>query len=115
MFYLARKCEPARRSRCLQNTKERGFYLVQASISRSDRPWLKRHLAFLPQEKPGGKATARSRLMLLGGDKADGPRHIWWNFVASSKEQHRSCETALARAAFRRSAGRNEFIPLPER
>ena len=31
--------------------------------------------------------TAQSRLMLLGGEPMDGPRHIWWNFVSSSKER----------------------------
>ena len=26
------------------------------------------------------------RFMLCGGEVADGPRHIWWNFVASDKD-----------------------------
>ena len=25
--------------------------------------------------------------MLLGGAPLDGPRHVWWNFVASSRER----------------------------
>ena len=28
-----------------------------------------------------------ARLMLLGGATLGGPRYIWWNFVASSKER----------------------------
>ena len=28
-----------------------------------------------------------ARLMILGGATLDGPRYIWWNFVASSKER----------------------------
>ena len=26
-------------------------------------------------------------MMFLGGDALEGPRHIWWNFVSSSKER----------------------------
>ena len=25
--------------------------------------------------------------MMLGGEPMDGPRHIWWNFVSSSKDR----------------------------
>ena len=28
-----------------------------------------------------------AKAMLLGGAAIDGPRHIWWNFVSSSKER----------------------------
>ena len=28
-----------------------------------------------------------SRILILGGDPPDGPRHIWWNFVSSSRER----------------------------
>jgi redox-sensitive bicupin YhaK (pirin superfamily) len=28
-----------------------------------------------------------ARLMALGGATLNGPRHIWWNFVASSRER----------------------------
>jgi redox-sensitive bicupin YhaK (pirin superfamily) len=32
-------------------------------------------------------ATSQARLMMLGGEPMDGPRHIWWNFVSSSKDR----------------------------
>ncbi|MGH8300861.1 MAG: pirin-like C-terminal cupin domain-containing protein, partial [Steroidobacteraceae bacterium] len=52
--------------------------------------------------------------MMLGGAPL-GPRHLYWNFVSSSKER-------LAQAAADWTAGRlklpdadnREFIPLPE-
>ena len=32
-------------------------------------------------------ALKPSRMMFLGGTALEGPRHIWWNFVSSSKER----------------------------
>lgn len=41
--------------------------------------------------RPGFAATLRSpagaRVMLCGGQPLDGPRHVWWNFVSSSRER----------------------------
>ena len=60
------------------------------------------------------EASGPARVMLVGGAPLDGPRHIFWNFVSSSKER-------IARAADDWRAGRfpkvpgdeKEFIPLP--
>ncbi len=32
-------------------------------------------------------AGTSARAMLLGGAPLDGPRHVWWNFVSSSRER----------------------------
>jgi hypothetical protein len=42
--------------------------------------------------RPGDRITVAAgdqgaRLMILGGATLGGPRYIWWNFVASSKER----------------------------
>jgi hypothetical protein len=69
--------------------------------------------------RPGASATLRARtaasVMLLGGAPLDGPRHVWWNFVSSSRER---IERAKAEWRERRFApvpkDDVEFIPLPE-
>jgi len=33
------------------------------------------------------EALDAARLMLLGGERLDGPRHMWWNFVSSSEQR----------------------------
>jgi redox-sensitive bicupin YhaK (pirin superfamily) len=53
--------------------------------------------------------------MLLGGQKMDGPRHIWWNFVASSKERIEEAKQRWRAQRFAAVPGETEFIPLPER
>ena len=44
-------------------------------------------LVFRPGDQIVVKALEPVRLMVCGGEAADGPRHIWWNFVSSSKER----------------------------
>ncbi len=53
--------------------------------------------------------------MLLGGEPMDGPRHIWWNFVSSSKERIAEAKNDWRQGRFAIVPGdEQEFIPLPE-
>jgi redox-sensitive bicupin YhaK (pirin superfamily) len=56
-----------------------------------------------------------SRVALLGGARLEGKRHIWWNFVSSSKERIEQAKRQWAYGAFPQVPGETEFIPLPER
>ncbi len=53
--------------------------------------------------------------MVLGGARADGPRHIWWNFVSSSAERIEQAKADWKAGRFAKVSGDDEFIPLPER
>ena len=56
-----------------------------------------------------------ARVMLLGGAPLDGERHIWWNFVSSSKERIEQAKDDWRTGRFAKVAGdEQEFIPLPE-
>jgi len=60
------------------------------------------------------RATADSRLLLVGGAPLDGPRYIWWNFVASSRERIDRARDDWAAQRFDMVPGETEFIPLPD-
>ena len=54
--------------------------------------------------------------MLLGGEPMDGPRHIWWNFVSSSKDRIEAAKADWKEKRFALVPGdEKEFIPLPDR
>ncbi|HEY2836902.1 MAG TPA: pirin-like C-terminal cupin domain-containing protein, partial [Rhizomicrobium sp.] len=56
-----------------------------------------------------------ARVMLLGGAPLDGPRHIWWNFVSSSRERIEQAKTDWRTGRFGTVPGDDkEFIPLPD-
>jgi redox-sensitive bicupin YhaK (pirin superfamily) len=72
-------------------------------------------LTFKPGDRLSIKANTPSRLMLLGGDPMDGPRHIWWNFVSSSQERIDQAKADWRAKRFQLVPGdEEEFIPLPE-
>lgn len=96
--------------------EERGVYVVSGDVTIAGAPVAPFNVAVLPAgETTEILATSPARLMLFGGAKMDGDRHIWWNFVASSREL---MEAAKQRWRERRFPSvpddAEEFIPLPE-
>ncbi len=61
------------------------------------------------------RAHTAARLMLLGGAPLDGPRHVWWNFVHSSRERIEQAKADWRSGRFAPVPGETEFIPLPEK
>jgi redox-sensitive bicupin YhaK (pirin superfamily) len=62
----------------------------------------------------GAGASASARVMLLGGEPLDGKRHIWWNFVSSSRERIEQAKEDWKEGRFSPVPEETEFIPLPE-
>jgi redox-sensitive bicupin YhaK (pirin superfamily) len=60
-------------------------------------------------------AAGAARVMLLGGAPLDGPRHIYWNFVSSSKDRIERAKQDWKAGRFPKIPGDDrEFIPLPD-
>ena len=61
------------------------------------------------------RASAAARVMLLGGAPLDGERHMYWNFVASTKERIEKAKADWREGRFAKVPGDEvELIPLPE-
>lgn len=60
------------------------------------------------------QAKVDSRVMIIGGDNL-GERHLWWNFVSSSRERLEQAKDDWKEGRFGKVPGDDEFIPLPER
>jgi redox-sensitive bicupin YhaK (pirin superfamily) len=58
-------------------------------------------------------ALDASRVMVIGGDPV-GRRHIWWNFVSSSKARMAKAKQDWQEGRFEMVPRDDEFIPLPE-
>jgi redox-sensitive bicupin YhaK (pirin superfamily) len=68
---------------------------------------------------PGAKVSLSSlsggRAMLLGGEAFTTERHVWWNFVSSSKERIEQAKADWFEGRFPVVPGDpDEYIPLPE-
>ncbi|RDE07309.1 pirin family protein [Sphingomonas aracearum] len=69
--------------------------------------------------KPGVPVTLASmtggRVMLCGGDAFATPRHVWWNFVSSSRDRINQAKRDWKAGNFPLVPGDDEeFIPIPE-
>jgi redox-sensitive bicupin YhaK (pirin superfamily) len=72
-------------------------------------------LALEKDEEVSLYADAPARVMLLGGAALDGERHIWWNFVSSSRDRIERAKQEWQSGKFGLIPGDDkEFIPLPE-
>ncbi|MDP2375943.1 pirin family protein [Reyranella sp.] len=96
---------------------ERAVYVADGSLTIGDRQLGVGDLAVLA---PGQAAEALAgaegaKAMLLGGATMDGPRHIWWNFVSSSKERIEKAKADWREQRIGKVPGDSEFIPLPDK
>jgi hypothetical protein len=61
------------------------------------------------------RAKSDARVMLLGGEAFKTSRHVWWNFVSSSRERINQAKDDWKTGAFPKVPGdEEEFIPIPE-
>ncbi|MEM7528887.1 MAG: pirin family protein [Pseudomonadota bacterium] len=102
--------------------EDRAVYVVSGRVSVAGETFdTGRMLVFRPGDPVAIKAEEASRLMILGGETMGGPRHIWWNFVASSKEKIEAAKEAWRAGDWEHGRfhlppdDKAEFIPLPGR
>lgn len=96
--------------------EERAAYVVEGEIDCEGERVSAGHMAvFAKGSSPVLRATTTTRLALLGGDALDGPRHIHWNFVSSSRERIERARADWREGRFPKVPGdEGEPIPLPE-
>jgi redox-sensitive bicupin YhaK (pirin superfamily) len=95
--------------------EERAIYVAQGAIEILSRSYEEGNMLVL---RPGAEVTLSSpspaRVMLLGGAALGAPRHVWWNFVSSSRERIEQAKSDWKSGRFAMVPGDPEFIPLPE-
>jgi hypothetical protein len=89
---------------------ELGVYVVDGELSHVGK---ERLLVLDRAEAPSITADTDAHVMLIGGAPV-GKRHIWWNFVSSSRERIEQAKSDWKRGAFAKVVGDEvEFVPLP--
>ncbi|WP_049722904.1 pirin family protein [Gilvimarinus polysaccharolyticus] len=115
LFYADITVEPGRYIKIDADYIERAIYLVQGVISVDDCTFGAGQMLVL---KPGAEIIVHSSsgaaFAVIGGEPLDGPRHLWWNFVASDRELIEQAKADWRDGKFGRVPGDNELIPLPE-
>ena len=96
--------------------EERAVYVVSGEVTIGSDHFPSGQLLVLRQ----GTISVRNaedeatRLVLVGGETMDGPRHIWWNFVSSRLDRIEQAKADWKVGRFGTVPGdAEEFIPLP--
>lgn len=118
-LYLAGRIKAGATLTLPADYSERAVYVVTGAAALDGEALEAGVLAIL---EPGGEVVLTAQqdtlFMLLGGEPIDGPRFVWWNFVASSKELIETAKLAWRaqdRSKFPVIPGEVEWIPLPEK
>lgn len=123
LFYLDAVLESGASIPLPDEHEDRGVYVLQGEVEVAGETYAEgRMMVFRPGDRLSLRAGAQgARLMILGGATLNGPRHIWWNFVASSGDKINAAKEAWragdwAHGRFQLPVGDDaEYIPLPTR
>ncbi|CAN7623041.1 pirin family protein [Rhizobium sp. LjRoot258] len=121
-FYADVTLEAGARLPMPDDDEDRGIYILEGSISIAGQDFEAPQMMVF---RPGDRITVTAggqgaRLMALGGATLSGPRYIWWNFVASSKERIEEAKAEWRAENWGKGRfdlpvdDRDEHIPLPE-
>ena len=93
---------------------ERAVYAPESSLTIDGTAVPPQHLAVLSAgANVAIVGAAGARALLFGGDPVDGERHLWWNFVSSSRDRIERAKRDWVDGNFGTVTGETEFIPLP--
>ncbi|MEX0283771.1 MAG: pirin family protein [Paracoccaceae bacterium] len=123
MFYLDAVLEAGAKLPLPDDHEDRGAYVVSGAVDVAGQVYEPgQMMVFRPGDRVSMTAGEQgARVLLLGGETLNGPRHIWWNFVASSKEKIEAAKEAWREGDWQNGrfqlppTDNAEFIPLPAR
>ena len=96
--------------------EEKAIFGLQGHFKVGDTAYESGQMLVLhPKQNTLIEALEDTRLVVIGGATMDGERHIWWNFVSSSKERIEQAKEDWKNGKFPVVPGDDkEHIPLPE-
>jgi len=120
IFYAEARFEPGGSFTVSPDHEERALFIVEGELQIGGDDGVETHgpgaMLFLDKNEIVTLfSNGISRVMLLGGAPLDGSRHIWWNFVSSSRERIEQAKADWRAGRFGAIPGDDqEFIPLPD-
>ena len=113
-IYVDYRLQPHARVVLPAKIEERAVSVVSGELQIDDQRFEPGTLVVLkPESEVVVFADISTQLVLIGGPKLDGPRHVWWNFVSSSEERIEAAKADWRAGRFPSVPGDSEFIPLP--
>jgi len=115
MFYLAGTLQAGREVALPDEHAERAVYVVEGEVEIDGQRFSPGSMIVLCRGAVASvKGIQDARIALVGGEPIEGERHLWWNFVSSSRERIEQAKADWKEERFPEVPGDPEFIPLPE-
>jgi redox-sensitive bicupin YhaK (pirin superfamily) len=115
MFYADAELAPGARLALPPEHDERGVYVVSGAVEIAGQRFAAgRLLVFRAGPEVVLRADGSARCLVLGGEPMDGPRHVFWNFVSSSRDRIEQAKADWRAERFPAVPGDSERIPLPD-
>jgi redox-sensitive bicupin YhaK (pirin superfamily) len=115
IFYVAAEAPEGGALTLPEAYPERAVYVVEGRAVIEEAIYEPGQMAVIAADAaPRVDLAPGTRLMLLGGEPLEGRRHIWWNFVSSSKERIERAKDDWRSGRFPMVPGDNGYTPLPE-
>lgn len=113
--YVDLRLSPGGRIPIPASVEERAIYVIDGTIEiAGDRFEADRLLVLRPSDEIVVTSGDHAHIVLLGGAPLGSERHIWWNFVSSSRERIEQAKEEWKSRRFAIVPGDEEdFIPLP--
>ena len=113
MFYVHLDMAPGASAEIPENYSERAIYIATGAVEVQGRRVESGRMLVLGASVSRVRALEQTCVMLLGGESV-GPKHLYWNFVSSSKERIAEAASQWAEGKMKLpDADDTEFIPLP--
>jgi redox-sensitive bicupin YhaK (pirin superfamily) len=115
-FYVHARFETGAELEIDDGYEQRAIYAASGAFQCEGRDLDEGNMFVLrPRTRAVVRAIRAGHLMVVGGAPLDGPRHIFWNFVSSSKERIERAKADWKAGRFAKVVGdETDFVPLPE-
>jgi redox-sensitive bicupin YhaK (pirin superfamily) len=95
--------------------EEFAFYIINGAVKVGGQVFNPYQMVvFKPGSNISLTASQDTRLVVIGGEPFSEPRHVWWNFVSSSKARIEKAKYDWLNNNIGQVIEEIEFIPLPE-
>lgn len=113
LFFVEVLLKPGKKLSFDPGPQETAFYVLEGSVSLSGKTYPKDTFLILNKSSVV-EMEGQAKLILFGGEPLSEDRHIYWNFVSSSKEKIEKAKARWKAQEFPPIEGETEFIPLPK-
>jgi len=112
-LYLAVVMQPASSFTPPEDCVEIAIYVVEGEVQVNERNVTAGSMLAFGKSRGPVRCKKACRLMVIGGEPLS-HRHLWWNFVSTSKDRIEEAKRDWREGRFEHVPGDPEFIPLPD-